>query len=215
MRRNWPYLLFAGVSIVHLVLLGFASPGAAVTKWLLMPALLVAVLVSALGVGGARKGWRSGWGIALLGLGIVCSWAGDILLAVDTLLGIAAFAVAHLAYIALFLWPARRGWPSWWAGLYLLPYIALVVVLWGGLGDLRWAVLGYGLVLAGTAATATAVNRTTGVGGMMFFASDAVLALTMFGGVPLTPALDVAIMALYCLGQGLIAFGVVTRLHRA
>ncbi len=63
-----------------------------------------------------------------------------------------------------------------------------------------------------TATAATGVNGTTRVGGLLFLASDSLLAFRIFYSdftdlFP-DPWQDLTIMALYCAGQGLMALGV-------
>ncbi len=208
-RALLPFVGYGLVVAVHLVLIGTDGPGRLVTKWLLMPALLVAVLLV------ARRGRlvRSR-AIVLLGAGIVASWAGDVLLGVSFVVGLGAFAAAHLAYVALFLGPARARRVPWPALLYVVWLAVLVPVLWAHLGSLAPAVVGYGILLAATAATAWAVSSTTGWGALAFLASDTLLAFRLFWpDVTATfpdPWQELAIMTLYCLGQGVIAIGVVT-----
>lgn len=202
---------YALVVAVHLVILGAALPGRLVTKWLLMAALLVAVLLVA-----RRERFIRSRAVGLLGAGIVASWAGDVLLGVSFVIGLAAFATAHLAYVALFVAARARRLP-WPALLYVVWLAVLVPVLWPHLGSLAPAVVGYGVLLAATAATAWGVSRTTGWGALAFLASDSLLAFRLFWPDVTTrfpdPWPDLAIMTLYCLGQGVIAYGVLRRMQ--
>jgi uncharacterized membrane protein YhhN len=207
-RAFLPLTGYAVVAAVHLALIAFDLPGRAVTKALLMPALLAAVLVVALRGRAARS--RA---VLLLGAGIVASWVGDVLLGVSFVVGLAAFALAHLAYVTLFVGPARRRRIAWPALAYLVWLAVLVPVLWPHLGSLAPAVVVYGLLLAATAATATGVNATTAWGALAFLASDSLLAFRLFwpnfGSTFPDPWQDLAIMTLYCVGQGVIALGIV------
>lgn len=217
MRWSWPFLIYAGVALVHLVALSIAAPWDFVTKAMLMPALLLAVvLVLAFTRRGRVAGAAGWWGVGLLAAGIVASFFGDVLLAVSFIAGLASFAVAHLLYIAVFNGPARSHGVRWWSLAYVAALAALVIVLWPHLGDLRFVVLGYGVVLALTAMTATRVNAITAWGGGLFLASDALLAFRLFyPGFELAfpdPWQDLVIMVLYCAGEGLIALGVLRRL---
>lgn len=219
MRRGWwPFSVYAAVVVAHLVLLAASVPAADVTKALLMPSLLVAVLlVVLLTARGSIAGRRGGWAVALLSLGIVASFLGDVLLGVAFVAGLVSFAAAHLLYIALFVGPARAARIPWWSLGYVAVVVPLVIVLWPHLGELRPVVLGYAVVLAVTAIASTGVNATTAWGGGLFLASDALLAFRLFypgfdAGFP-DPWQDLLIMVLYCLGEGLIAFGVLRRLR--
>ena len=217
MRWSWPFLIYAGVAVVHLVALGIGASWNSTTKALLMPALLVAVLLVAFWTRRGRiAGTRAWWGVGLLAAGIVASFLGDLLLGASFIAGLASFAAAHLLYIAVFNGPARARLIRWWSLGYIAVAIAVLVVLWPDLGDLRPVVVIYGAVLALTAMTATRVNVTTAVGGGLFLASDALLAFRLFSPgfetVFPDPWQDVTIMVLYCAGEGLIALGVLRRL---
>ncbi len=213
-RALLPLTGYTVVAAVHLALIAFDLPGRAVTKWLLMPALLAAVLVVAHRGRAARS--RA---VLLLGAGIVASWAGDVLLGVSFVVGLAAFALAHLAYVTLFVGPARRRRIARPALAYLVWLAVLVPVLWPHLGSLAPAVVVYGLLLAATAATATGVDATTAWGALAFLASDSLLAFRLFwpdfrSTFP-DPWQDLAIMTLYCVGQGVIALGIVRQVQRS
>jgi len=218
MRRSWPFLLFIGVTIIHLVMIATGGPSE-FTKALLMPVLLVAVLLTVFGTDRTDRWPRYRIAaLVLLSIGIIASWAGDVLLGPNFLAGMGCFALAHIAYIVLFLVPASRRRIPWWALIYLVWYAILVPVLLPHLGELAIPVIIYGLVLAGTAATAMGVSRIVAWGGAAFLASDTILAFRIFG-----PSMDgiipgmwqsIAIMTLYCLGQGLIAYGIVKATRR-
>jgi len=215
MRWGWPFWIYAAVVVVHLVVLAIPSVDGAVTKALLMPALLVSVLLVA-GVTGRLRGRRAWWGVGLLGVGIAASFLGDILLGESFVIGLACFAAAHIVYIAVFNGPARERRIPWWSLGYAAALALLVAVLWPHLGELRLVVLGYGIVLALTAMTSARVNAIAAWGGGLFLASDALLAFRLFFpdfriAFP-DPWQDLAIMACYCAGEGLIALGVLRRL---
>ncbi|HWL59714.1 MAG TPA: lysoplasmalogenase [Microbacteriaceae bacterium] len=225
MRWSWPFLIYPPVVLLHLGLLAVGASGAPVTKALLMPALLLAVVLT-VGVTARPELFRAdATGAArgrvlavalLLALGIVASWFGDILLGPYFVVGLASFGVAHLLFIAAFNGPAAaRRLPGW--TLAYVPLLALaLVLLWPHLGELRVVVAGYGIVLALTAMTAARVSGLTALGGGLFLASDTLLAFRLFqpGFVEAFPDpwQDLLIMVLYCAGEGLIALGVLRRL---
>ena len=210
-----PYAL---VTIVHLSAIGAGADDlVAATKPLLMPALL-AGLVLALPV---RRSPLLLWG----GLALVFSWLGDVLLQnpgdLGFLLGMAAFGLAHVAYIVLYLGPLRtRGLPRWGLALGIL----LGVSWWGSmvaalalwLGSLLVPVALYGLVLGAAAVCALLTRPLVAVGAVVFLVSDTLLAFDRFlPGFSVLDA-DLAIMLTYCLGQGLIIAGVIAAArHRA
>jgi uncharacterized membrane protein YhhN len=211
-RSLLPFAAYGLVSAAHLVTLGFNLPGQDLTKWLLMPTLLVVVLVVAL-----RDGVRRPAALMLLCAGIAASWAGDVLLGVGFMYGLAAFALAHIAYVTLFAGPARARRIPWPAALYVVWLAVVVPVLWPHLGPQAPAVVVYGLLLAATAATAWGVSPITGWGALAFLASDSLLAFRLFWPDFKTtfpdPWQDLVIMTLYCVGQGVIAYGVLRRLQ--
>jgi len=222
MRRSWPFLVYAVVALVHLVQIGAGLPGRDVTKPLLMGSLLLAVLLTALLTdrGAAPRGRRL-LGLLLLCAGIALSLAGDELLGPSFVAGLACFAAAQLAYIALSLGPARgRSRKPYLLGIvYLAWIIVLCVLLWPRLGGMAIPVIVYGIVLAGTATTTAGVNAVAGLGGLLFLASDSMLAFRLFARPEFSAAFpdpwqDLGIMLTYCLGEGLIAYGALRRLRR-
>jgi uncharacterized membrane protein YhhN len=204
-----PYLV---VTIVHLVAIAAGPPElVAATKPLLMPALLVG-LVLGLPV---RRTSLLLWG----GLALVFSWLGDVLLQnpgdVGFLIGMGAFGLAHLAYIALYLGPLRTRRVPWWGILLGVAWWAgMVAVLALWLGSLLVPVAVYGLVLGTAAVCALATRPLVAVGAVIFLVSDTLLALDRFLPGFSVLELDLAIMFTYCLGQGLIIAGVVTVARR-
>lgn len=217
MRWAWPLLIYVVVVLVHLVSLSIPSMDDALTKALLMPTLLVSVLIIAASTG-RLHGRRAWWGAGLLALGIVASFFGDILLGASFVVGLACFAAAHIVYIGLFNAPARARPIAWWSLVYAAALALLVSVLWPHLGDVRFVLVAYGIVLALTAMTSTRVNAIAAWGGGLFLASDALLAFRLFFpdfeiAFP-DPWQDLTIMAFYCAGEGLIALGVLARLRR-
>lgn len=203
-----PYLV---VSLLHLTTLVVGSAWSGPTKVLLMPALLLALL------GNVRR-VRPMVGI-WLGAGILCSWAGDVLLAtpggIGFLLGLGGFLLAHAAYLVLFRWPLRRWRLTWWAFAYLAWWLALVLVLSPHLGGLLVPVAVYGLVLGASAAFALGTNALTATGAFLFLVSDSILASKLFWPGFAFWQQDAVIMLCYCVGQGLIAWGAIRQGRRA
>ncbi|GAA1948439.1 lysoplasmalogenase [Microbacterium deminutum] len=209
MNRLWiGFVPFGIASLVHIAALALgADQVAAPTKLVLMPLLAVAVFW-----GG--RGSRWGTTYALLFTAIALSWLGDgattfFPFAPTVPMMLLCFGMAHLCYIWLFwrILAVRRVPP--WAVVYALWYGILLAVLWPTLGGLLIAVALYGIVLGGTAVAASRCHPLIAVGGAFFLASDTILALELF--MPdVTPAwTSPVIMLAYCLGQGLIAAGVI------
>ena len=162
----------------------------------------------------------------LLGMALALGATGDFLLGVHRLgpldaeklflLGLGAFLVGHLVYIALFC----RFLPSNWARHSFLRELAMIAVLatlglvlamlQHSLGPLLIPVVVYALVLATMAITALLAefgNPLSAIGGLCFVASDAMLAIDKFHG-PFAGHWPL-IWTTYYLAQLLIFLGVV------
>ncbi|MDO7881675.1 lysoplasmalogenase family protein [Salinibacterium soli] len=206
MKRSWAFAPFVLVGLAHLYcLVADLYWPALVTKFSLMPALLLALLVALPRLRSEIALWAS--------LAIGFSWAGDILLAdpgdLGFLLGLGCFLLAHALYLVLYVRPLHsRRW-GWWPLLFLAWWGALLVVLVPHIGALAVPVVIYGLVMCAAAAAATATTPLVAVGATLFLVSDTVLALRFFlPGFSLWEA-DAVIMAPYIAGQGLIVAGAV------
>ncbi|MFD6949586.1 hypothetical protein A6A08_07430 [Nocardiopsis sp. TSRI0078] len=205
---------FLALAAVHLAvqLFGFHAWDRP-TQVLLMPALALVVLAAT-----ERPRPRL---VVLVLVALAFSWLGDSLPALadgDTafLLMVAGFLVAQVVYVVAF-WPYRATSVLHRRRWLLAPYAgavaALVWVCAPHAGVLLVPVLLYGLVLGLMAVTATGVNAWTAVGGALFLASDALIALRAF-----VPDFDVPqggfwVMATYVTAQALIALGVLRRAH--
>lgn len=203
---------FIVVTVVHLIAIAAGGDQlVAATKPLLMPALLIALLLGL----PARRSILLVWG----GLALVFSWLGDVLLQspgdIGFLIGMGAFGLAHLAYIALNLGPLRTRRAPWWGiAVAALWWISLVTLLAPNLGGLLVPVAVYGLVLGTAAAAALGTSRLIATGAGVFLVSDTLLGLDRFLPGFSFGAVDLLIMFTYCLGQGLIIAGVVTVARR-
>lgn len=209
MKRLWiGFIPFAAVSIVHVAALAVGADAvAAPTKLLLMPTLAIAVFWGGRG---------SGWGLpyTLLFTAIALSWLGDgagtFFAMLPTLpMMLLFFGLAHVAYIWLF-WRvlAVRPVPPW-ALIYALWLGIVLAVLWPSLGALLVAVAAYGVVLAGTAIAASRCHPLIAVGGAFFLTSDTILAFRLFTPAAMPDWTSPLVMFTYCLGQGLLAAGVI------
>ncbi|MGW0808182.1 lysoplasmalogenase [Nonomuraea sp. NPDC002799] len=184
---------------MHLVLVaGEVAPFGSVTKAMLMPLLAVWV---------ASAGGSRGLVAALL-----FSWGGDVCLDIDGLFipGMALFAAAHVSYITCFV---RRGAlrrvrpviPI----VYGMAWLAAIVVLWPGLGDMRVPVAAYSLLLFSTAVIAWGIGRRAGAGALLFLLSDGLIGVDL-AGLPRLPLQGVVVMATYLAAQYLLASGLIS-----
>lgn len=157
---------------------------------------------------------------ALVVLGLACSLAGDVLLMLPRdrfAAGLAAFLLAHLAYIAAF---SLGNPPGVRQVAGLLPFAAaagaVAWYVWPALGRLRLPVLAYTLVIAVMAWRAATRGGAPGVtpsgfffafgGACLFVASDAILAVRRFRH-PSRVAHGVE-LGLYWAAQAMIALSV-------
>ncbi len=189
------------VSVVRLVAIpADLDPLARVSTYLLMTSLAGWVLASR--------------GPVLVAIALLFSAGGDVLLGIDGLFvaGMGSFAVAHILYVTVFvrsgaLARPRRRW--WILACYLVVWAALIVLLWPGLpADLRLPVAAYSLLLTATAVTSASLALWLGVGGGLFFVSDALIAFEL-AERPLPPMPGLWIMTTYILGQYLLARGAI------
>lgn len=215
LRRLVPFLPYALVSVVHVAARFADSPIDAPTKLLLMPALALAVLWAGVGLQAAAV-------LSLLLTAIVFSWLGDGAATFFPMLPdelpamLACFGLAHIAYLAL-MWGGRgvamRRLPLW-SLVYVVAYVVLLAVLLPRAGALAAPVAVYGLLLVGTAAVASRCGPLIAWGGAWFLVSDAVLSLRIFLPEMMPEWTSGVVMLTYTLGQGLLAFGIVSALRR-
>ncbi len=153
-----------------------------------------------------------------LAIAALClSLGGDVLLQADParflLSGIGLFACAHIAYGYAFLTlPAPRRPVVVTLGVtHLAVWIGVNVYLWPRLGvSLGLTVLAYSALLLGMAALSWRAGWSVGVGGILFVASDAALALRDFAGIE-TAGIGIFVIVSYIVAQGLIVDGLSRR----
>ncbi len=201
-----PWLIAFGVlSLVHLVLNGAdVTPWDSITKCLLAPLLIGWVI--------EKDGPR------LLAVALVFCFLGDLFLELDDLfiIGMAAFAVAHIAFIT---WFVRRGAIEQLkkkpiiAVVYIVAAIAMVAWCWGGLEDgLKAPIPVYAALLVGTASVSLAWDVRAGIGGAMFLISDGIIALSEADRIDKDATVTgLAIMALYILAIFFLTTAIVSR----
>ncbi|GAA5209453.1 lysoplasmalogenase [Microbacterium kyungheense] len=213
MRRLWiAFAPFIVLSIVHVAALAaHADALAAPTKLTLMPLLAFAVVWGSRGTP-----WTTPLTLLVVAIGL--SWLGDgagtfFPFAPELPMMLLFFGLAHLVYIWLF-WrrlAVHRVPP--WAAVYAVWWVVLLAVLWPHLGNLSIAVAVYGLVLGGTAFAASRCHPLVAWGGVFFLTSDSVLAFRLFLPDAMPAWTSPLVMLTYCLGQGLIAAGVLVAIR--
>jgi uncharacterized membrane protein YhhN len=148
-----------------------------------------------------------------LAVGLVLSLAGDILIEWSFVAGLAAFLLAHVAYIAAFLADTKR--PRLLRAAPIAAYGAgMTAFLWPGLGDMRPAVMAYVVAICSMVWRAAARVGRSGVarpdewaalaGAILFALSDTLVAFDRFH-TPV-PYARIPIILLYWAGQAGIAY---------
>ena len=225
----WGFVPFLVLSAVHVGARFAGIPEVAdPTKLVLMPLLAVAA------VWGARSAGRAGGNpgdmgklptvpllpAVLLLAALLFSWFGDgaatfFPFAPELPVMLGSFGIAHICYIWLMAgYVADRRLPRW-SLVFPLWWVLMLAVLWPSLGSLAPAVAAYGIVLAGTAATAARCGRVVAAGGVLFLASDTILSFRIFMPDAMPDWTSGMVMLTYCAGQGLIVAGLLLRGPRA
>ncbi|MEY4269606.1 MAG: hypothetical protein RLZZ58_822 [Pseudomonadota bacterium] len=203
----WLAALLAGASFFGAALAGLHGP--AIIAWKGAGVALFALWAARQAA--SRDGW---WIAAVMALGAL----GDILLETHGLrIGGTAFAIGHLLAIALYLRHRRPALtPSQRAlGLIVVPFGALTTFALAQGSPGLWPHVVYGTivsVMAATAWTSRFPRYQTGIGAMMFLASDLLIFAKAGGAVP-APVTQWLIWPLYFGGQALIVHGVVSTLR--
>lgn len=148
----------------------------------------------------------------ILVLALILSAVGDFALSREGegvfLLGMGAFAAAHVVYIAM-LWPAS---PVWWiAALVILLALSTEAWLAPNTGDLKWPVRGYVVVITVMAVLATGnASWLILIGALVFMLSDLILSIELFvlpEGHPARWYASKAVWITYFAAQSLLMFG--------
>jgi len=184
------------------------------TKPLLMPILIGYFIAQANSFTSSLKKW--------IVLALVFSWAGDVLLMFEPMnnnffiFGLVAFLLAHVFYILFYeniIWLEHLKKNYSLFVPVILYYAALIYFLLSHLGDMKFPVIIYGLVISYMLAQALQIarikNKKTAVlmiaGAVLFISSDSILAVNKFYN-PLENA-GMLIMLTYGVAQLLITIG--------
>lgn len=196
-----PFFPILLVGAVHLsAILAGADSLASLTKGLLMPALVIALVWAA-----PRR--RSA-AVVLGVLALMLSWAGDVTLR-WFVIGLGFFLLAHLAYLVLFFSRLALHRMRWFAVAYAVWLAVLLGILGTNPGSLLVPVVLYGFVLCAMAAVATRCNLWVTVGGALFVVSDSLLSVKIFLADVTIPNDSFFIMLSYIAAQTLITMGIV------
>jgi len=147
-----------------------------------------------------------------LAAGLALSLAGDVFIEWSFVAGLAAFLLAHIASTAAFLADTKR--PHLLRAVPIAAYgAAMTAFLWGGLGEMRPAVMAYVIAICTMVWRAAARVGQSGVprpgewaalaGAMLFALSDTLIAFDRFHN-PI-PHAQIPIILLYWAGQAGIA----------
>lgn len=197
------YLIFFGFAVIFIATLQM-RPYPFVYLVKAVPIYSLAVLAF-LNIAGLRG--------KLIGLGLVFSGVGDIVLELDGdslfALGLGAFLVAHLFYIAAFTKDIQFKGPRGMVAATILVYGCLIgFVMIPNLGDMLLPVVAYLLVIVvmGVLAALSGINNCWVVAGAcLFIASDSLIAVNRF--IAPVPNSSFLIMATYYPAQLLITAG--------
>jgi len=215
MKPDWRILYAIAAAAVLTGLLLDLQPLYIAAKTLLMPTLLVYFAA-------ATKGCPS-WRLYVV-LALVFSWAGDVFLISGDwfIAGLVAFLIAHIFYIiAYHVTGAAVGELRALDILKFVVYgVALIWLIYPGLGDLLIPVLIYALVLLGMGvwahkrrgATTVTSFKLVATGAILFAFSDGLIAVNKFA-YPI-PAERILIMSIYMTAQYLIVQGLIKHTER-
>lgn len=197
-------LAFFGFSLLYIALPGLIPSG---WRWLfkIIPIALLLQLTLTRTEGKVRT---------LLGLGLVLSAIGDILLALDGLFvqGLAAFLLAQITYTILFVTQCR--WQTNrlpWAALIVVYALACTLYIVPAAGDMKVPVTAYMIAISVMAMSAGFRDDHqflwVAMGALIFMVSDTLIAVSRF--VSPFEYSGIAVMTTYYLAQLLICAGVV------
>jgi len=208
MKSNWLVFFMITVAAVMLAVVLKIPTMYLLTKPLLMVTLLLYFLSESKGY----PGWRM-----LVVLALVFSWGGDVFLMLDDMFvaGLASFLVAHVFYIIAYhnTGAAKGRIRPFELAAFALYGIALMWVLYPGLGGMLIPVTAYALVLITMGiwahkrrgATVAASFKYVSTGVILFVISDSLIAVNMFAFD--VPGERLLVMSTYITAQFLIVQG--------
>jgi len=201
-------LAFMGFSLLYIALPGLIPSG---WRWFfkIIPIALLLYLALSRTDGQVRM---------LLGLGLVWSAIGDVLLALDGLFvqGLVAFLLAQIIYTVLFLTQCRwQGSRLPWAALIVIYAVICTLYIVPEAGDMQIPVIAYMIAISLMAISAGFRNDQqflwVAMGALIFMVSDTLIAINRF--VSPFEYSGIAVMTTYYLAQLLICAGIVWHRH--
>lgn len=197
-------LAFVGFSLLYIALPGLIPSG---WRWFfkIIPIALLLYLALTRTEGTVRT---------LLGLGLVLSAIGDVLLALDDLFvqGLVAFLLAQVTYTVLFLtqfhWRRSR---LPWAVIIIVYGLVCTLSIVPAAGDMQLPVTAYMIAISAMAVAAGFRNDHqflwVAMGALVFMVSDTLIAVNLF--VAPFAYSGIAVMTTYYVAQLLICVGIV------
>ena len=214
MKSIWPtfYLITAAAVLIAILL------KVPMLYLVAKPLLMITLLTYFISASKGYPGWR-----VLVVLALMFSWGGDVFLMMDDMFvaGLASFLVAHIFYIIAYqkTGAAKGKIKPLDLAAFALYGIALIWILYPGLGDMVVPVMAYALVLLTMGvwahkrrgATVIASFRYVSAGVILFVISDSLIAVNKFAFD--VPAERLLVMSTYMAAQFLIVQGLLK--HKA
>lgn len=208
MKSNWLKLFVITAATVLVAIVLKAPAMYQVAK----PLLMVTLLLYFLSESNGYPGWR-----LLVALALIFSWGGDVFLMLDDMFvaGLASFLVAHIFYIIAYqkTGAAKGKIRPFELTAFALYGIALIWILYPGLGGMLVPVIAYALVLLTMGiwahkrrgATSIASFKYVSAGVILFVLSDSLIAVNKFAFD--VPGERLLVMSTYIAAQFLIVQG--------
>ena len=208
MKSAWPipYVITAAAVLIAIL------SGIPLLYLIAKPLLMITLLAYFLSASKGYPGWR-----ILVVFALVFSWGGDVFLMMDDMFvaGLASFLVAHVFYIIAYqkTGAAKGKIRPFDLIAFALYGIALMWILYPGLGGMLIPVLAYALVLITMGvwahkrrgATVAASFKYVSTGVILFVISDSLIAINMFAFD--VPGERLLVMSTYITAQFLIVQG--------